>query len=276
MQKFLIYPQPGKVDILNDDISAFRPYSDFYVLDKTPVEKQYDFILASAHDKKAFSYKGKAKLILVVSYVPHVESKEWPGFYVNVCMADCLAMDRFVHDLFSTITLPEKRIIYLDACSPANQLTKVPLTLAKDKISLVNLDVGHDNIWNLFSEYVIQNHMSDFIIEKRITKDSVGVSFNGIGGALATNLSYAMRFVSTPYSPHSLLDTRCFNTVKSKMGNLINMEGAAKTQVAREIFKDFVETLQTLLEHAEKKPLLRFSSNLTVFDRIFFELNRAT
>jgi hypothetical protein len=107
MMKFLAHLQPGKIDILNDRIDTDP--NRLYLLDHKKLEKKYDFIIASAHDPNAFSYKKENKLIVVISHIPDMKSDAWPGFYVNLCMCDAIACDSFVRAELSKMTYPDKR-----------------------------------------------------------------------------------------------------------------------------------------------------------------------
>lgn len=268
MMKFLAQLQPGKIDILNDRIDTDP--NRLYLLDHKKLEKKYDFIIASAHDPNAFSYKKENKLIVVISHIPDMKSDAWPGFYVNLCMCDAIACDSFVRAELSKMTYPDKRVFLLDGCTP---LHIVPPTLnMTQKINIVSLDTKSD-FWVKFSRFILQSEK--FTVSNTIGANSVGIAFHPMGGALATNMSHKLFHIMVQHSDASIyLDSRSNHYLGSRLANLVNMGGEAPNKPFKDAFELLLEDLLTLLEHSAKKPIVKFASSHNVFDRIFHEINK--
>jgi len=266
--KFLTYLRPNKIDILNDRIedNADR----LYVLDHKKVEKQYDFVIASAHDPNAFSYKKENKLIVVISHVPDVNDEQWPAFYVNLCMCDAIACDSFIQEKLSSMTYPPKRIILLDGCTPMK--TQVAILNLTQKVNIVSLDSKPD-FWVKFARFVTQS--DKFIVSNTIGPNSVGIAFHPMSGTLAINMAQKLYHIMVQNSPSSIyLDSRSNHHLGSRLGNLVNMGGEAPNKPFAEAFELLLEEIETLLDHSSRHPIRKFTSSHNVFDRIFHEINK--
>lgn len=272
MQRYLVYLQPGKIDILNDKIKD--DINRLYLLDYKKTESKYDFVIASAHDPNAFSYKRNGRLIVVVSHIPEMKNQDeaWAAFYINVCMADLIACDSFTRDAMQKLAIPpEKRYIILDGCTPAN--VKPPILSLQQKINIVSLDENQD-FWRKFSSYVMGRD-SEFTISPSISSNAVGIAFRPLSPTLSVNMAHKLYHIMAPYHESSIyLDTRCNHHLYSKFERLINMGGEAPSKPFKDAFEILLEDLSALLNHSANHPLIKFTSNVTIFDRIFHEINK--
>lgn len=272
MQRYLVYLQTDKIDILNDRIKD--DVNRLYLLDPKKTESKYDFVIASAHDPNAFSYKKNGRLIVVVSHVPEIMNQDeaWASFYINVCMADLIACDSFTREAMKKLSIPpQKRYIILDGCTPAT--IKPSILSLTQKINLVSLDENKD-FWRKFSSYVMSRE-SNFTIGAAISRNSVGIAFRPISPTLSINMVHKLYHIMAPYHESSIyLDTRCNHHLYSKFERLINMGGEAPSKPFKDAFEVLLEDLNALINHSVNHPLLKFTSNVTVFDRIFHEINK--
>lgn len=282
MQRYCVKLRPDTVDILNDKIGlAIREATKVgYQLDNSTLEGQYDFIIASAHDSNSFTYKRYGKLILVVSYVPEMNSDTWAAFYVNLCMADIVACDSFCKEKLSSISFPEKRIINLDGCSLVKANDKA-LKLNDIRIPLVSLD-HNPSIWNKFVEHVMSSSKgfnSKYTVNTRgITHNAVGIAFYPMGNTLATCMVSKLKHAMICYDAQTsvYLDARSNHFVGKTLGNVVNVSGGGIAAIMKDTFDIFLDEMETLLQHIETKPTYKFNSNANIYDRVFYEVNRAT
>lgn len=277
MQRYLTFLQPGKIDLLNDSIKeAVKEASEKgYLIDSSIKEKSYDFVIASAHDETTLFQKAKGKLIVVISYIPHIDSKEWPSFYVNICMADVIAGDSYVKKALSSITYPEKRFINLDGCTPS-KLKSIEVSDIPIKLPLLSLDANKD-IWSKFTEHLIKYHNKKYQIVLDMPKHAIGIAFYPMGNVLATFMSHKLRHIMVEYNEFSsvYLDARCNHRISKAIGSLIHVQGGGTAQKIRETFDVFLDELSVLLDHSKKHELFKFTSNVTIYNRIFNEINRS-
>lgn len=279
MQKYLVYLEPNKIDLLNDSVGmsdTFDPQDTGYLLDSKLKEKDYDFVIASASNENAYLLKKNSKLILIVSHVPEQDSKEWPSFYVNLCMADAVGCDSFINAKLNSFTYPEKRIINLDGCSTLVSKSKSPLDMPKNKIPIFNLD-KNTKIWEKFSTFILSKYQKEFEITPYMSKYAVGIAFYPISNTIATFAANRLKHIMVPYDKNVsvYLDARSNHYVGAQIGNLISISsGQGVNQKITEVFETFVDELVTLVKHTEKHEPFVFTSNANIYDRIFFEINR--
>lgn len=269
VQKYLVYLQKDKIDILNDRIDEKK--ERFYTIDTRKIEKQYDFIIASAHDPNAFSYKKTGKLVIVVSHIPDMQDESWASFYVNLCMSDAIACDSFIKTELSKVTYPDKRIILLDGCVP--ETLKAPIINLNEKIGIVSLDANQD-FWRKFSRFVAESDR--FHIATSIGRNCVGIAFRPMSSVLAINMTHKLYHIQSAYDTLSsiYLDSRCNHHLFKRLGHLVNMGGEAPNKPFREAFELLLEDLDAILGHTARSPIFKFTSNVTIYDRIFHEINR--
>lgn len=270
MQSFFIKRnQTNYLDVIN----FIRPSDSNHYTVVYEQPKDSDFTIISAHSASFSIPPFKTVVIAMVSYVPNVDSEEWPQFYVNICRADILAIDQLNKEKLTKMPLPEKRFIITDAFSFG--FKKIPIT-KKDQLRIKNVDPNKTKLWDAFVEFIATNK------KWKKTKISVldepadiGMSFSPLGYNLAHCLTHNLPFLIVENSEHSrYLDCRCNTYLHKILGNMININGRGFNAQIKDEFNTFMETTTTLLEHIQQNnDLVKFDSTINVVDAIFHSLN---
>lgn len=265
-------------DILCYEIS----YNDspLYLVDSSKHEKHYEILIDSIHDYNLMPTKAYAtNRVSVVSYVPSVNSEEWPQFYLQLCMSHIIASDSFIKKQLDEITYPIKGgWINLDGC------THEVVVSDSDVRDSINIGAYYSDeskaIWHMYEAYLDSNSFLGEEIQVKATSlgdANVLVSFETVPPILANVYAKLLPFVWFEYDrEHSLyLDSRFTHVYAKQFKPFLHMEGSAKMDRLKELFEEFTTTLLSLYLHSKVNEIPKFTSNADIIGRIYNTLVRA-
>lgn len=241
------------------------------------IEDKYDYVVFSAHDPSGFLYRKKAAiLIAVVSYIPDVDSDEWPSFYTNLCLTNVVLIDRYNERILQEYHRPKNTTIFIDGSSMPTITPRRGIP-AVGPYTVVNIDPGKPKLWDKYIEYYIQAKENRIKIVTDPREADIAVSLNPVGYGLAQYLSNEFSFYFTANNGEhtSILDSRNMHHLNKRLGGIIDVKGSAYVPQIKAEFKEFTDTLCTLLEHLSttSNRLNRYHTTQTFMDRLFHQIN---
>ena len=282
MQKFAVL-SPIEDDTYNNplDIVGYCKYEfttpHYIVLDFWKDDGSCDVIIYSAHHKFECALSKYKNRLAVVSYIPNNPSYEWLQFYANIYDSTIVACDSFVYAQGNEQGLFKNKIwINLDGAIIPDQLL-----IKKEQQGATVGIIGEEREIIALTNYINseENRAKDvgFEVVVDLNKANYIVSLTDLGFSLTNVFTRIKPFVQIPYNDKTahFLDSRY--THNHKIKQLAAIVGGGGSKVLKEVLDVFFEEFLTLSVHnvTSDNPAVPYISNISIFDRIFHELNRS-
>ena len=253
--------------------------STLFAIDTDPTNK-VDFMIYSVHDPIQ-PKKEKAQIgIAVISYIPETTDKEWPNFYINLCLADVIACDTWVLEKLSDFSYPDKAHINLDGVNPPTRKLDVSSYSTEDGIPMYCIGNGMP-FWNAYANWLDKNTGKDDYPFRLHGVDSLDKALFVFGsepiGQLLSNTLAANKRVWLAYDSVSslFLDSRFTHNFAPKLSKIREIAGSGQAQLVNTLFETMTSELTDLISHSILHEVPKFTSNTSLLSRIMNEVNRA-
>mgnify|MGYP001463519998 CR=1 FL=1 len=236
------------------------------------------FAIYSLHEPKLNADVKSEKSIGVISYIPDMNSTEWPTFYINLCLAEIIACDSAIHAQMSSMSFPKKAWVNLDGINPL--VKAFPNEETPDGIPMYV--VSNNPVFSgAYREWLNKRVNTDENpIQLRVVTDPqsaiVVLGMKPFGQLISNTLSINKR-VWLAYDPIGslFLDSRLTHTYLKQISQINEIAGSVQSQMVASLFESMTEELSNLLAHASVSPVPAFYSSETLVSRILNHLNRA-
>ena len=260
------------------------PYYIVHTIADANVVPEVDVLIYSAHQTEQHVKNAPIKnKLAVISYVPKQYSEEWLPFYTAIYYAGIIACDSLVYNELKTsqeAMLAKKVWVNLDGAVISNDLG----LYHPDVVEPATIHfIGSDRVVAACTAFA--NSEDGYLhtiagvkpIDDPIRAQYV-ISFDTLGYSISNALTRAKQFVWIPSSSSSVfLDTRYTHPYAGRITNFASVVGGASGKMFKDAFEELIEEFITLALHINttENPPVAFDSNVTIFDRIFHELNRS-
>lgn len=282
MQKYALFTQPdiNVLDILSYVRSSFS--TPYYVLEdyrKTDFkDNEIDIVIYSALYAPDTTCKNK---VAVVSYLPCYGTSDWLKVFVNTYNSTIVACDSFIYNAGVEKGLfKDKLWINLDGAIIPDKL----LTIDKNNVDCAYIGfIGNERVVTSFSNYV--NSEDSWITlntgikaTQNLQDATYIISLDDLGFSLTNLLTRTKRFIQVPFNEKTAywLDSR-YTHVYKRLNEYSTIVGGGGSKLLKDTMDVFFEEYIALALHnnTSDNPAINFTSNVSIFDRIFHELNRS-